>query len=515
MVMSFVCALFVAIIHANKDDASKRPRIPLPPTMAFLEDIVKQAKPETSEQAAARKAALPAHNQKMREAAAAAAERYKNGDLDRKRWWGQRNREELPRSRVKLTEEQVEEIDRQKAASRAEDQADKIAMKHRDLGARNRKEEALMTRQLHRIVQQSKDCGEKDSEQCKKMRSTFDLDGDGKMTMVEMKKKTEDMMAEMRVSSQRKTFREPPYTSRDSPDMPRPPPTKEEMKMRDLANRERKKQDLAKKADRNANDEDRSPLSLEDLKRRDLANLERKKQALAKKADRNANDEDRAPPSLEDLKRRDLERKQSLAKKQDRNSNDEDRAPPSLEDLKRRDLERKQALAKKQDRNSNDKDRAPPSLEDLKRRDIERKQALAKKQDRNSNDGDRSPPSLEDLKRKDLEREKEQALRKSDRNANDDDRRDTQRAPNRKEAMKLRDLRNRMREQGEVDRNANDGDRAEMPRSPSKKEAMKRGEFDNRMRKQESLARRAMSGRNDNDEDRADRNDEAPREPEA
>ena len=35
------------------------------------------------------------------------------------------------------------------------------------------------------------------------MRSTFDLDGDGKMTMVEMKKKTEDMMAEMRVSSQR------------------------------------------------------------------------------------------------------------------------------------------------------------------------------------------------------------------------------------------------------------------------------------------------------------------------
>merc|ERR1719500_1146051 len=247
----------------------------------------------------------------MRVAAAAAAERYKNGDLERKRWWGPRNREELPRSRVKLTEEQVEEIDRQKAASRAEDQADKIAMKHRDLGARNRKEEALMTRQLHRIVQQSKDCGEKDSEQCKKMRSTFDLDGDGKMTMVEMKKKTEDMMAEMRVSSQRKTFREPPYPSRDSPDIPRSP-TKEEMKIRDLAN------------------------------------LERKKQALAKKADRNANDEDRSPPSLEDLKRRDLERKQSLAKKQDRNSNDEDRAPPSLEDLKRRDIERKQALAKKQ-----------------------------------------------------------------------------------------------------------------------------------------------------------------------
>jgi len=505
MVMSFVCALFVAIIHANKDDASKRPRIPLPPTMAFLEDIVKQAKPETSEQAAARKAALPAHNQKMREAAAAAAERYKNS---KNQWWGQRNREELPRSRVKLTQEQVDEIDRHKAASRAEDQADKIAMKHRDLGARNRKEEALMTRQLHRIVQQSKDCGEKDSEQCKKMRSTFDLDGDGKMTMVEMKKKTEDMMAEMRVSSQRKTFREPPYPSRDSPDIPRSP-TKEEMKIRDLANLERKKQALAKKADRNANDEDRSPPSLEDLKRRDLANLERKKQALAKKADRNANDEDRAPPSLEDLKRRDLanleKKKQALAKKADRNG---DRSPPSLEDLKRRDLERKQALAKKQDRNSNDEDRAPPSLEDLKRRDIERKQALASKQDRNSNNGDRSPPSLEDLKRKDLER-------KSDRNANDDDRRDTRRAPNRKEAMKLRDLKNRMREQGEVDKNANDGDRAEMPRSPSKKEAMKRGEFDNRMRKQESLARRAMSGRNDNDEDRADRNNEAPREPEA
>ena len=42
----------------------------------------------------------------------------------------------------------------------------------------------------------------------------------------------------------------------------------------------------------------------------DLANLERKKQALAKKADRNANDEDRYKflqkfsPSLEDLKRR-------------------------------------------------------------------------------------------------------------------------------------------------------------------------------------------------------------------
>jgi hypothetical protein len=35
------------------------------------------------------------------------------------------------------------------------------------------------------------------------MRSTFDLDEDGKMTMVEMKKKTMDMMAEMRVSSQR------------------------------------------------------------------------------------------------------------------------------------------------------------------------------------------------------------------------------------------------------------------------------------------------------------------------
>jgi len=484
MVMSFVCALFVAIIHANKDDASKRPRIPLPPTMAFLEDIVKQAKPETSEQAAARKAALPAHNQKMREAAAAAAERYKNS---KPKWWGQRNREELPRSRVKLTQEQVDEIDRQKAASRAEDQADKIAMKHRDLGARNRKEEALMTRQLHRIVQQSKDCGEKDSEQCKKMRSTFDLDGDGKMTMVEMKKKTEDMMAEMRVSSQRKTFREPPYPSRDSPDIPRSP-TKEEMKIRDLANLERKKQALAKKADRNANDEDRSPPSLEDLKRRDLANLERKKQALAKKADRNANDEDRAPPSLEDLKRRDLA---NLEKK-------------------------KQALAKKADRNANDEDRAPPSLEDLKRRDLERKQALAKKQDRNSNDEDRAPPSLEDLKRKDLEREKKQALaRESDRNANDDDRRDTRRAPNRKEAMKLRDLKNRMREQGEVDKNANDGDRVEMPRSPSKKEAMKRGEFDNRMRKQESLARRAMSGRNDNDEDRADRNNEAPREPEA
>ena len=65
------------------------------------------------------------------------AERYKNGDLERKRWWGQRNREELPRSRVKLTEEQVEEIDRQKAASRAEDQADKIAMKHRGTNYRD------------------------------------------------------------------------------------------------------------------------------------------------------------------------------------------------------------------------------------------------------------------------------------------------------------------------------------------------------------------------------------------
>ena len=56
------------------------------------------------------------------------AERYKNS---KPKWWGQRNREELPRSRVKLTQEQVDEIDRQKAASRAEDQADKIAMKHR------------------------------------------------------------------------------------------------------------------------------------------------------------------------------------------------------------------------------------------------------------------------------------------------------------------------------------------------------------------------------------------------
>ena len=41
----------------------------------------------------------------------------------------------------------------------------------------------------------------------------------------------------------------------------------------------------------------------------------------------------------------------------------------------------------------------------------------------------------------DLEREKKQALaRESDRNANDDDRRDTRRAPNRKEAMKLRGM---------------------------------------------------------------------------
>ena len=45
------------------------------------------------------------------------AERYKNS---KPKWWGQINREELPRSRVKLTEEQVEEIDRQKAASRAD-----------------------------------------------------------------------------------------------------------------------------------------------------------------------------------------------------------------------------------------------------------------------------------------------------------------------------------------------------------------------------------------------------------
>ena len=42
----------------------------------------------------------------------------------------------------------------------------KYSLCNLDLGARNRKEEALMTRQLHRIVQQSKDCGEKDSEQC-------------------------------------------------------------------------------------------------------------------------------------------------------------------------------------------------------------------------------------------------------------------------------------------------------------------------------------------------------------
>ena len=41
----------------------------------------------------------------------------------------------------------------------------------------------------------------------------------------------------------------------------------------------------------------------------------------------------------------------------------------------------------------------------------------------------------------DLEREKKQALaRESERNANDDDRRDTRRAPNRKEAMKLRGM---------------------------------------------------------------------------
>ena len=42
------------------------------------------------------------------------------------------------------------------------------------------------------------------------------------------------------------------------------------------------------------------------IAQKDLANLEKKKQTLAKNADRNANDKDRAraPPSLEDLKRR-------------------------------------------------------------------------------------------------------------------------------------------------------------------------------------------------------------------
>jgi hypothetical protein len=40
------------------------------------------------------------------------------------------------------------------------------------------------------------------------------------------------------------------------------------------------------------------------IAQKDLANLEKKKQALAKKADRNSNDGDRSPPSLEDLKRR-------------------------------------------------------------------------------------------------------------------------------------------------------------------------------------------------------------------
>ena len=38
----------------------------------------------------------------------------------------------------------------------------------------------------------------------------------------------------------------------------------------------------------------------------------------------------------------------------------------------------------------------------------------------------------------DLERKKEALNRKSDQNANDDDRQDTRRAPNIKEAMKLR-----------------------------------------------------------------------------
>ena len=44
--------------------------------------------------------------------------------------------------------------------------------------------------------------------------------------------------------------------------------------------------------------------SFQIIKKKDLANLEKKKQALAKKADRNSNDGDRSPPSLEDLKRR-------------------------------------------------------------------------------------------------------------------------------------------------------------------------------------------------------------------
>jgi len=293
--------------------------------------------------------ALPAHNQKMREAAAANAKNRRNQKPPKRPKYTSEEVENLPRSNVKLTQKQIMEIDRKKAADRGrftQDQRDKMEQKRRDMEMRDRKENALMQRQLQRIIQQSKDCGDDDSSvPCKKMRTTFDLDGDGKMTLVEMKKKTKDMMGEMRATSQRKTFREPP-PSRDRPEMPRSP-TKAELKMRDLANIERKKQALASKSDRNSNDGDRprprSPTK-EELKLREVLQ-NRKRDSEAGMPDKNSNDGDRAvkraptpppsrPPSRKEaMKRRDLienrKRKQmDLARRamSDRNSNDGDRA---------------------------------------------------------------------------------------------------------------------------------------------------------------------------------------------
>ena len=67
--MSFVCALLLAIMHANEVNASKKDA--MPDAIAALTKLINKAKPETPEQANRRKSSLAAHNRKMAASAGA------------------------------------------------------------------------------------------------------------------------------------------------------------------------------------------------------------------------------------------------------------------------------------------------------------------------------------------------------------------------------------------------------------------------------------------------------------
>merc|ERR1719221_1841164 len=257
-VISFVCALFVAIIHAqnanNADDGDAQiPPFPkgLPQT---LRKMSSQAKAETKEEAEKRKAFLTAvHNKQMADGGDERPARRRPAKP--KIPLRDRNpaKDSPPRSKVRLTAAQIEEIDMAKKAAK---RRNAVAMKH---AANKRRDEEQLDKQVQQLVKESKSC-QKDPKTftatekatCERLKLNYDTNNDGRADLVEITEKTEKMMEDMRAAKTKMQLEKirptsPRKVGEKSERPRRPPPPSVMAGLSDPKPRSPSKEDLKKR----------------------------------------------------------------------------------------------------------------------------------------------------------------------------------------------------------------------------------------------------------------------------